>query len=254
MKWTWVWVGAGSWWWTRKPGVLQSMGLQRVGHDWVTELSSVHWALKAIQEEIFISQCLQPLRVPFSVRLHIYVSSTESHHLHKGIHAWVCLPAHLEDRAFALIIHQAGEGSESKLLGHDTAEVLHSPVSAWVDGGWGRGSGNCFLIKTNTMGWCRQMEGHWYATFQLKSLWSLCSFFCWRFPNFHSEFCSSLPLFLASTGIAHTEVDNGSFSTIIQALQNDHECHNGDENDESNHNITKLQFLKLKYSWFPVLC
>ena len=29
----------GSWGWTGKPGVLQSMGLQRVGHDWVTELN-----------------------------------------------------------------------------------------------------------------------------------------------------------------------------------------------------------------------
>ena len=29
-----------SWWWTGKPGVLQSMGLQRVGHDWATELNS----------------------------------------------------------------------------------------------------------------------------------------------------------------------------------------------------------------------
>ena len=29
----------GSWWWTRKPGVLQSMGSQRVGHNWVTELN-----------------------------------------------------------------------------------------------------------------------------------------------------------------------------------------------------------------------
>ena len=28
---------SGSWWWTGRPGVLQSMGLQRVGHDWVTE-------------------------------------------------------------------------------------------------------------------------------------------------------------------------------------------------------------------------
>ena len=35
--WTWVWVGSGSWWWTGKPGVLQFMGSQRVGHDWVTE-------------------------------------------------------------------------------------------------------------------------------------------------------------------------------------------------------------------------
>ena len=38
-RWTWVWVNSGSWWWTGRPGVLHSMGLQRVGHDWVTELS-----------------------------------------------------------------------------------------------------------------------------------------------------------------------------------------------------------------------
>ena len=37
-QWTWVWARSGSWWWTGKPGVLQSMGLQRVGHDWATEL------------------------------------------------------------------------------------------------------------------------------------------------------------------------------------------------------------------------
>ena len=37
--WTWVWVSSRSWWWTGKPGVLQSMVLQRVGHDWVTELN-----------------------------------------------------------------------------------------------------------------------------------------------------------------------------------------------------------------------
>ena len=28
MQWTWVWVGSGSWWWTGRPGVLQSMGSQ----------------------------------------------------------------------------------------------------------------------------------------------------------------------------------------------------------------------------------
>ena len=36
--WTWVWVNSGSWWWTGRPGVLQSLGLQRVGDDW-TELN-----------------------------------------------------------------------------------------------------------------------------------------------------------------------------------------------------------------------
>ena len=38
-QWTWVWVNSGSWWWTGRPGVLQSMGLQRFRHDWVTELN-----------------------------------------------------------------------------------------------------------------------------------------------------------------------------------------------------------------------
>ena len=37
--WTWVWVDSGSWWWTGRPGVLQFMGSQRVGHDWATELN-----------------------------------------------------------------------------------------------------------------------------------------------------------------------------------------------------------------------
>ena len=37
--WTWVWASSRSWWWTGKPGVLQSMGLQSVGHNWATELN-----------------------------------------------------------------------------------------------------------------------------------------------------------------------------------------------------------------------
>ena len=36
-RWTWVWASFRSWWWTGKPGVLQSMGLQGVGHNWATE-------------------------------------------------------------------------------------------------------------------------------------------------------------------------------------------------------------------------
>ena len=38
-QWTWVWVNSGSWWWTGRPGVLQSMGSQRVEHDWATQLN-----------------------------------------------------------------------------------------------------------------------------------------------------------------------------------------------------------------------
>ena len=36
-QWTWVWASSWRWWRTGKPDVLQSMGLQRVGYDWVTE-------------------------------------------------------------------------------------------------------------------------------------------------------------------------------------------------------------------------
>ena len=37
-QWIWVLADSGSWWWTWRPGVLQFMGSQRVGHNWVTEL------------------------------------------------------------------------------------------------------------------------------------------------------------------------------------------------------------------------
>ena len=38
-QWTWVWVNSRNWQWTGKPGVLQSMRSQRIGHEWATELN-----------------------------------------------------------------------------------------------------------------------------------------------------------------------------------------------------------------------
>ena len=40
-QWTWVLVDFGSWWWTGRHSVLQSMGSQRVGHDWATSLAHI---------------------------------------------------------------------------------------------------------------------------------------------------------------------------------------------------------------------
>ena len=37
--WTWVCINSRSWWWTGKPGMLQSMGPQRIRHDWTNELN-----------------------------------------------------------------------------------------------------------------------------------------------------------------------------------------------------------------------
>ena len=40
--WVWVWVSSRNWLWIGKSGMLQSMGSQRVGHDWATELKTVY--------------------------------------------------------------------------------------------------------------------------------------------------------------------------------------------------------------------
>ena len=39
VQWTWAWITSGCWWWTGKPGVLQSVGSQRVRQDRATELN-----------------------------------------------------------------------------------------------------------------------------------------------------------------------------------------------------------------------
>ena len=41
-QWTWVCISSRNWWWTGSPGLLQSMGLQRVGHGWATEKQQSH--------------------------------------------------------------------------------------------------------------------------------------------------------------------------------------------------------------------
>ena len=52
-QWRWVWVISGSWWWTGRPGVLQSMGSHRVGHNWATE-RHIFKLRKWLSERLFI--------------------------------------------------------------------------------------------------------------------------------------------------------------------------------------------------------
>ena len=55
-QWTWVWVNSGSRLWTGRPGVLQPMGSQKVGHDWAIELN---WTEKHIKQYILFMNILQ---------------------------------------------------------------------------------------------------------------------------------------------------------------------------------------------------
>ena len=49
----WVRVNSECWWWTGRPGVLQSMGSWRVGHDWATELTEqLSWKNQLCPQDI----------------------------------------------------------------------------------------------------------------------------------------------------------------------------------------------------------
>ena len=58
-RWTWVWVNSGSWWWTGRPGVLRFMGLQRVRHNWATELN---WYIN-VQYKMRVITLLPPVLI-----------------------------------------------------------------------------------------------------------------------------------------------------------------------------------------------
>ena len=69
--WTWVWASSRSWWWTGKPGVLQSMRLQRVGQDWLTKL-------RIVSNGSGVGHSLQLLPVTFDDSALFFCSLNES--------------------------------------------------------------------------------------------------------------------------------------------------------------------------------
>ena len=73
-QWTWVWVNSRSWWWTGRPGVLQSMGLQSQTRlsDW-TELN---W--KENTQYLFFFVWLISLSITPSRSIHVVANSNIS--------------------------------------------------------------------------------------------------------------------------------------------------------------------------------
>ena len=56
-QWIWVWVKSEPWWWTGRPGMPQSMGSQRVRHDWATEQTD---SLKSSKTLLRVSLAVEP--------------------------------------------------------------------------------------------------------------------------------------------------------------------------------------------------
>ena len=67
-QWTWVWANSRRWRWTGKLGVLQSMGLQRVGHDLVTEQHGKGIQALESNELPLASHCGQFAAISFSTQ------------------------------------------------------------------------------------------------------------------------------------------------------------------------------------------
>ena len=85
---TWVWVNSRSWWWTGRPGMLQSMGSQRVRHNWVTELNwslSVFWLLVYMHAQLL--SCVWFFETPMTLARQAPLSMEFPRH-------WSGLPFH----------------------------------------------------------------------------------------------------------------------------------------------------------------
>ena len=74
--WTWVSASSGRWWWTGKPGVLQSMGSQVVGQDWVTELNWLYINCTLNKEREYVRLLYITDTLPFSFIPQEYVASS----------------------------------------------------------------------------------------------------------------------------------------------------------------------------------
>ena len=103
-QWTWVWVNSRSWCWTGRPGVWQSMGSQRVRHDWVTELNwtepdylslllncnagdlgLIPWLGGSLEKEMATHSNILAWRIPWSEET-------------GGLYAWGCKESDMTER------------------------------------------------------------------------------------------------------------------------------------------------------------
>ena len=114
---TWVWVNSRSWWCTGKPGVLRSMGSQKVGHDWVTEL-------KGFPRGTVTKSCL-----PIQERQEMQVQSLVQFRKRPWSRKWQPTPIFLpgkfhEQRSRRATNHKGITKNQTRLSTHTKAKVI----------------------------------------------------------------------------------------------------------------------------------
>ena len=99
-RWTWVWANSRSWWWTGTPGVLQSMGSQRVRHDWATELNwsnlqptDIYWAstMCHVEEEVATHSSILVWEIPQTEKAGGLQSMELQSWIRRTPRAWSCM-------------------------------------------------------------------------------------------------------------------------------------------------------------------
>ena len=106
-QWTWVWVNSRSWWWTGRPGVLKSMGSQRVGHDWATELNWTEYLRNKTSNTNDLGTTISPLKANFgnsmnTIRLQWKNHSSSIQNIFIKLPIWVIKRAS-DDMVIALV-------------------------------------------------------------------------------------------------------------------------------------------------------
>ena len=91
-QWTLLWVNSRSCWWTGKPGLLQSKGLQRVGHEWVTELNWTELNKLSVDKVCSLS-CIQFCATSWTAARQALLSITNSQTLLKLVSIESVMPS-----------------------------------------------------------------------------------------------------------------------------------------------------------------
>ena len=77
-QWTWVWVNSGSWWWTGRPGMLQSIGSQGVRHEESNTTEWLNWTelnlVETLEEIVTLSFIILEFQYLYKESFYLFYS------------------------------------------------------------------------------------------------------------------------------------------------------------------------------------